>query len=263
MNDSLDVFSLKGKVALVTGAGGGIGRSVCLRFAGAGANVALADINPNSLDAVSSEVRKFGGEALMVVTDVRKGDAVGKLVNQTIDKLGRVDILANVAGGMSVKQRGPAHELKEDIWDSVVDLNLKSVFLCSAAVARVMIDRKIRGSIINIGSVAGQIPYPYACHYGAAKAGVMHLTKSLAAEWGPMGIRVNAIAPGVVDTALFKEAEAFFKVDRNNLIKRVPLGRLGQPEDIAGVTMFLVSDASAYITGQTIIVNGGLEYLLG
>jgi NAD(P)-dependent dehydrogenase (short-subunit alcohol dehydrogenase family) len=261
MSDKLDVFSLQGRVALVTGAGGGIGKSICLRLASAGANVALADINPDTLDAASSEVRKTGREALKVVTDVTKGDAVDRLVNHALDKLGRIDILANVAGGMSVRQRGPAHELSEDIWDSVVDLNLKSVFLCSRAVAKVMIDKKIKGSIVNIGSVAGRIPYPYACHYGASKAGVMHLTKSLAAEWGPMGIRVNAIAPGVIDTGLFKEAEAFLKIDRNALMKKVPLGRLGMPEDIAAVVIFLVSDVSAYVTGQTYVVNGGLEAL--
>jgi len=255
-----DLFSLKGKVALVTGAGSGIGKGLSLGFANAGADIVLVDINSETLDVIGSEVSKIGRQALTIVADVTKREAIDKLVNRTIDKMGRINIVANVAGGLSTAQRGTALELSEESWDSVVTLNLKSVFLLSTAAAKVMINRKIKGSIINIGSIAGLTSYPGASHYGAAKAGVMHLTKSLAADWGRVGIRVNAIAPGVIDTPLFRQAETFFHVEREKLIEKVPLGRLGLPEDIAAVAIFLASDASDYVTGQTIIVNGGLEY---
>jgi NAD(P)-dependent dehydrogenase (short-subunit alcohol dehydrogenase family) len=260
MTVGLDLFSLKDKVALVTGAGSGIGKGLSLGFANAGADVALVDINPETVDAVGSEVRKIGRQALTIAADVTKSEAIDKLINQIVDKLGRINIVANVAGGLSTAQRGTALDLSEESWDSVVTLNLKSVFLLSAAAARVMISRKIQGSMINIGSIAGLTSYPGASHYGAAKAGVMHLTKSLAADWGRVGIRVNAIAPGVVDTPLFRQAETFFRVEREKLVEKIPLGRLGLPEDIAAVAIFLASDASAYVTGQTIVVNGGLEY---
>ncbi len=260
MTVGLDLFSLKDKVALVTGAGSGIGKGISLGFASAGADVALADINSETLDAIGSEVRNIGRQALTIVTDVTKHEAIDRLVSRTFDELGRINIVANVAGGLSTRQRGTALELSEESWDSVLMLNLKSVFLLSTTVARLMINEKIKGSIINIGSIAGFTPYPGASHYGAAKAGVMHLTKSLAADWGRVGIRVNAIAPGVVDTPLFRQAETFSRLERKKLIEKIPLGRIGLPEDIAAVAIFLASDASAYVTGQTIIVNGGLEY---
>ena len=260
MTVGTDLFSLKGKVALVTGAGSGIGKGLSLAFANAGADIVLVDINPETLDVIGSEVSKLGRQALKIIADVTKGEAIDRLISRAIDELGRIDILANVAGGMSPAQRGTALELSEESWDAVVTLNLKSVFLLSTAAAKVMINRKTKGCIINIGSIAGLTSYPGASHYGAAKAGVMHLTKSLAADWGRAGIRVNAIAPGIIDTPLFRQAETFFNAKREILIEKIPLGRLGLPEDIAAVALFLASDASAYVTGQTIIVNGGLEY---
>jgi NAD(P)-dependent dehydrogenase (short-subunit alcohol dehydrogenase family) len=255
-----DLLSLKNTVALVTGAASGIGKSISLAFARAGADVVLADINAETLDVSAAEVCQIGVRALAIPMDVTNSEAISGLVKRAFNEMGSVNILANIAGGMSPRQRGTALELAEESWESVVRLNLKSVFLLSAAVARMMIQHKLKGSMVNIGSIAGLTPYPGACHYGAAKAGVMHLTKSLAADWGRVGIRVNAIAPGVVDTPLFRQAETFFNVERQKLIEKIPLGRLGMPEDIAAVALFLVSEASAYVTGQTIIVNGGLEY---
>lgn len=262
MTVSLASFALTDKVAIVTAAGSGIGKGISLGFASVGANVVLADINPDTLEVISSEVCQIGRHALTVVADMTKEDDVDKLVNQAINKFGRIDILANVVGGLQLKHRGHAIELSEESWDSIVILNLKTAFLCSRAVARVMIDQKVKGSIINTASMVGIAPHPGGSHYGAAKAGIIHLTKTLAAEWGSFGIRVNAIAPGCIETPLSKEAMRFFKTDQKSLASRIPLGRIGQPEDIATVAIFLASDASAYVTGDTIVVTGGLQSMV-
>ncbi|MFC1931605.1 SDR family NAD(P)-dependent oxidoreductase [Chloroflexota bacterium] len=257
---NLNSFSLKSKVAIVTAAGRGIGKSTALGFAGVGANVVLADIKTDSLNATYEEVCQLGQEALMVVGDMTKENDVSNLVNQAVKRFGKVDILASVVGGHSMEQRAPALEMSGTVWDAVVELNLKTAFLSNREVAKAMIAQKIKGSIINIASYAGITSYPRSCHYGAAKAGVIHLTKSLAAAWGNYGIRVNCIAPSTIDTPMFGEARTYLKVDLEELEKTIPLGRIGRPDDIATAAIFFASNASDYVTGQTLVVSGGIEY---
>lgn len=260
MKVSLDLFSLAGKSAVVTAAGRGIGKGIALGFAHLGADLALIDINPTTLADVASEVRQLGKNPLTVVADVRKEEGVNELVGQAVRRFGRIDVMANVVGGLPMQDRGPAIELTEENWDSILELNLKTVFLCSREAGKAMIKQSTRGSIINLGSISGINRNPRGSHYGAAKAAVLHLTKTLAHELGPHGIRVNAIAPGVIDTPLNREARAFFKLDDEKLAKSIPLQRLGEVDDVAAVAIFLASDASAYVTGQTIVVGGGLEF---
>ncbi|MFC1915982.1 SDR family NAD(P)-dependent oxidoreductase [Chloroflexota bacterium] len=258
----LQSFSLEGKVAIVTAAGQGIGKGVALGFARAGASVSLADINPETLETTGSEIRQMSRDELTVAADITKENEIARLVKQTVDKFGRIDILANVVGGYPFEHRGKAIELSEESFDVLFALNLKSTFLCSRAVARVMIDQEIKGSIINTGSISGMGWYPSGSPYGVAKSGIMHLTKSLAAEWAPFGIRVNTISPGYIDTPGGRRVFTAFKLDREGLIKKIPLKRIGQPEDIANTAVFLASDASSYITAVTIVVSGGLEAMI-
>ena len=260
MQVSIDLFSLAGKVAVVTAAGRGIGRGIALGFARLGADLVLADINATTLAEVSSEIRQLGREPLTIAADLTRDGDVSGLIDQAVARYGRIDMMANVVGGIPMKDRGPAVELSEDSWDAVVELNLKTVFLCSRAAARTMIKQGTKGSIINLASISGINRNPRGSHYGAAKAAVIHLTKTLAHELGPSGIRVNAIATGVIDTLLNRDARAFFKVDDEALARAIPLQRLGEVEDVAAVAIFLASEAAAYVTGQTIVVGGGLEF---
>lgn len=260
MEVSLDSFSLAGKVAVVTGAGGGIGRGISLGFARVGADVALAGHRPANLDITAAEIRQTGRDPEMILADVTKESDVRRLIDRTLERFGRIDVIANVVGGLPMKDRGLLTAVSDENLDSVINLNLRSAFLCSQAAAKAMIEHRIRGSIINLGSVSGITRNPRGGLYGAAKAAVIHLTKTLAHELGEHGIRVNAIAPGVIDTALNREARAYLKVDDMKLTELIPLRRLGRAEDVAGVAVFLASEASAYVTGQTIVVGGGLEF---
>ena len=259
----LDKFRLTDRVAVVTGAGSGIGRATSLAFAEAGANLVLAGVTigdlPRSqadLDTVAARIRALGRRALTVVADVRDSAQVANMVAQALSEFGRIDILVNNAGGTF---GAPALDISEAGWDAVIRENLKPVFLCSKAVARAMIDKGVKGCIVSLASVAGQGSARGlgGAHYGAAKAGIINLTQTLSVELAPHGIRVNAIAPGYIDTPGLsllreKDPQSFARMER-----WVPLGRLGQPEDVAACALYLASDAASYITGQTIAVDGG------
>lgn len=249
----LNKFSLKNRVAIITGSGNGIGRSIALAFAQDGASVVCAEINSTAGDAIAKEIHALGGKALPLTVDVMDSKQVDELVNRTIKEFGRIDVLVNNVGGTGRSRRTPIIDMKEETWDLVIKLNLKSNFLCTRAVARVMMEQK-RGNIINIASNSGLRPYPSLPPYGASKAAVVNFTMSMAIQLAPYNIRVNAIAPGTIVTA-----SATYLGDRDERAKKrgTPLGKAGSPEDTAMAAIYLASDASRYVTGVTIEPTGG------
>lgn len=246
------VFELKDKVAIVTGGGTGIGRGIAVEFAKVGADVVVASRKLENLEKVAGEVRALGRRSLAIVTDVRKPEDVDNMVQKTMDEFGRIDILVNNAGASF---NCPLEDMTPGGWDAIVGIDLRGVFLCSRAVGKVMIEQK-KGKIINISSTAGVHGSPMMAHYGAAKAGVINFTTSLAGEWAKHNIHVNCIAPGPILT------EGYQGVRSAGGLGDLPpgvnaLNRWGQPEEIAYAAIFLASEASSFVVGETIIVNGG------
>jgi len=254
--------NLNGKVALVTGAGQGIGRAIALRLAREGADVAVNDVAPTNLSQAARQVETLGRHSLELVADVSSSEQVTDMFERHLEHFGRLDILVNNAGIGTVQ---PILEFTEADWDREFDINVKGVFLCSTAAARQMIDQG-GGKIINAASVAGIRAATYIVPYCASKAAVILLTQGLALELAPHAIHVNAYAPGIIDTPMTENtnrALAFYQglsVEEiaQQRLSKIPLGRLGTPDDIAEVVAFLASDASNYITGQCIPVGGGL-----
>jgi len=252
----MSVFDLTDKVAIVTGGGSGIGKGISLAFALAGADVVVAGRRTEVLDKAVREIEAMGRRSVAVPTDVIQADQVQSLVRQTVDRFGRIDILVNNAGGAAA---WPLEKMSPRGWDIVLAINLKGTFLCSQAVGKVMAEQK-KGKIINISSVAGLRASAGSAHYGAAKAGVINLTKSLAALWAGDNVNVNCIAPGLIDTEAVRPALNLEDPEKmKERAKAIPLGRVGQPEDIAYAAVFLASPASNFITGQTLVVDGGSE----
>jgi len=243
-------MKLKGKVAIVTGAAQGIGRGIALALAKEGAKVVVSDISDKIADVVR-EIESLGSEALAAKANVADSKETEKMANAAIKKFGRIDILANNAGIYPFK---PLVEMKEEDWDRVMGVNLKGVFNCTKAVLPKMIEQK-SGNIINISSIAGAVVgYINLAHYCASKGGVLGFTRAAALELAQYGVRVNAIAPGAVETPGTKVVgeEALKQVTQT-----IPLKRIGQPEDVANLVVFLASDDSSYITGQLIVADGG------
>lgn len=247
-------LDLTGRVALVTGASSGIGAATASVLADLGAIVALGyHQNEEGANQVLDQIMKEGGKALAICADMRRAADISSLVKRATDELGPIDILVNNAG--SLVQRQAIRELTPERWNEIMNLNLTSVMLCSQAVATSMIERK-RGAIINIVSIAGRTGGgPGAAAYSVAKGGLITFTKSLGKELAPHGVRVNAISPGVIDTP-FHQVFSTPEMIRN-FVTTIPLGRLGTPLECAKVIAFLASDASSYIAGETIEVNGG------
>ena len=246
---------LKGKVAIITGARRGMGKADALAFAKNGAKVVVSDISQEECELVVDEIKKNGGEGLAVKCDVTNEKETEEMVKKTVDKFGKVDILVNNAGICEFK---PFLELTEEEWDKTLDINLKGYFLCAQAVAKEMVKKK-SGVIINIASVVmGQMGMGMAglAHYSASKGGIAALTKTLALEFAPYNIRVNAIAPGAIDTPMAASTKADPKVLEATLAM-IPLHRMGKPEEIANTALFLSSNASSYITGSIVVVDGG------
>ena len=243
-----DQFSLEGKRVLVTGASRGIGQAMAVGFAQAGADVVIAARSSAALQVTTDLLRALNGQAECVVFD--QGDVPS--ITSSLSAIGTIDVLVNNAG---VEQVCPALDVTEQLWAKVVDTNLKGAFFVAQTIAQGMTDAA-SGSIINLASLTSFVGVPTAVPYGASKSGILGLTRALAAEWGPKGIRVNAIAPGYFHTDM---TDSFYQekqwVDR--MISQVPLGRLGSLDDLVGTAIFLASPASRYITGQCLAVDGG------
>ncbi|BAS28691.1 SDR family NAD(P)-dependent oxidoreductase [Limnochorda pilosa] len=250
----IPALDVRDQVALVTGAARGIGRSLAVGLAHYGADVAVADLPGSMAEAeeVAAEVRSLGRRSVAVPVDVRDLGRIDGMVAQTVAALGRIDILVNNAGVQVAK---PALEVTEADWDAVLDVDLKGVFFCSQRVGRVMKEQG-RGSIVSIASQNGVIGYYNRAAYCSAKAGVVNLTRVLALEWAPYGIRVNAVGPTFVRTALGEQTLSNPEF-RRDILSRIPLGRVAEPEEIIGAVVFLASPAASMVTGQTLLVDGG------
>jgi len=249
---------LSKKVALVTGASSGIGRATANYLAQCGAAVAINyHANETGAEATKAEITKTGGRAIAIRADVTRTEDINELVRQTSEQLGPIDILVNNAG--SLVERLKILELTEERWDYVMNLNLKSAFLCSQAVTGSMIDRK-SGAIVNVSSIAGRSGGALgSIHYSTAKGGLTAMTKGFAKELAPYGIRVNSVSPGVIATPFH---EAFSTPETmKGYVAGIPLGRVGSPEEVARVIGFLVSTDSSYLCGETIEINGGMLML--
>jgi 3-oxoacyl-[acyl-carrier protein] reductase len=256
-------FDLDGRVAVVTGAGSGIGRAAAEALAGAGAVVVCADLDGDAATGTAATIADAGGAAQGVAADVTRAEDVERLVTDAVADHGRLDVMANIAGIMFER---PVLETEEADLDRVLAVNLKGVFLGCRAAARVMVGQGT-GSIVNMSSGAIDIPAPKLAAYGVAKAGVAQLTRVLATEVGRSGVRVNAVAPGFVLTAMtsrhFTAPDGTVDEERKAAVtagfgRVAPLRRIGEPEDVAGTVLFLASDASSYMTGQILRPNGGV-----
>jgi NAD(P)-dependent dehydrogenase (short-subunit alcohol dehydrogenase family) len=246
---------LKGKVALVTGASSGIGRAAAEALGSNGARVAINfHRNEAGAAAARAQIVNGGGSAFVVQADVTRSGDVQSLVEQTVNEFGSIDILVNNAG--SLVERLKILDLTEERWDEVIDLNLKSAFLCSQAVAGSMMQRKT-GTIINVSSIAGRNGGALgSIHYSAAKGGLITFTKGLAKELAPFGVRVNAVSPGVIDTPFHEQFSSPEMM--KTYTSMIPLGRVGIPAEVGGVICFLASDAASFLAGETIEINGGM-----
>jgi NAD(P)-dependent dehydrogenase (short-subunit alcohol dehydrogenase family) len=249
----LEIFSLEGKVALVTGASRGIGRAVALGFAEAGADVAVAARSVDDLETLAKDIDAVGRKAAVVPTDVRERGAIEAMIDRTIDELERLDILVNNAGGSNFM--APLVVLRPEGWDKLRTLNLDSVFHATQIAAQRMIDSG-GGSIIQMASVAGIDGAQGLSPYSAAKAGVIMMSQTVAKELAGSNVRVNSIAPGWIDTPLnewLTSDESALKAAE----QMIPMGRLGRADEIVGAAIYLASDASSFVTGATIVVDGG------
>ena len=247
-------MKLKDKVALVTGASRGIGKAIALALAREGADVALnCSASVEAAAEVAAEIKGLGRRAMVVQADVSDKAAVNEMVKKVMSDFGKIDILVNNAG-MSVV--GASAELEEERWRKGIDVMLSGVFFCSQAAGNEMIT-KGGGKIINIASINGIGAFPERASYGSAKAGVMQLTRTLGCEWAKYNVNVNAVAPGYIKTQLVTDLLAKGVLDEKELSRRTPAGRLGECEEVADAVVFLASEESKYIVGQTIVVDGG------
>jgi NAD(P)-dependent dehydrogenase (short-subunit alcohol dehydrogenase family) len=247
------LFDLSGRVAIVTGGSIGLGRQIAEGLAEMGANLVLCARRKERCEEAAEELRKLGVKTLGLACDVRNPDQIGSVVQQAISRFERIDILVNNAGTSWV---APVEEMRLEHWNKVIDTNLTATFLFSQAVGRFMVPQR-RGKIINMASVAairGGCPELHAIGYHASKGGVIAFTKDLACKWGSHNIQVNAIAPGWFPTHL---SEVVIERNREAFLKRIPLGRFGGNDDLKGAAAFLASDASNFVTGQVLVVDGG------
>ena len=243
-------MNLEGQTALITGAGRGIGKTIALKLAECGADIVLADMNPQ-VSEVLLEVESLGRKCLTFETDVTDFDAIDAMVKKIIEELGSIHILVNNAG---ITQDNLFMRMKPEQWSKVIDVNLNGVFNVTKAVIRPMVKQRM-GKIINISSVVGFTGNPGQVNYSSTKSALVGFTKSLAREVGARGVTVNAVAPGFIDTAM---TQALNESQQELILKQIPLGRMGGPADIANAVSFLVSEDASYITGTILHVNGGM-----
>lgn len=256
--DELSRFRLDGRVAMVAGGSGGIGTRLCAAFAGVGASVAIVGQSQERLRAARDGVGQAGGRALVLAGDMTVEAEADRVVAETVQELGRLDVLVNGIGGGITKVMNPAENYPASDWDWVMDLNLRTQFLLSKAAARAMIDGGRGGRILNISSVRGQLGVRLGyTPYVAAKAAMDGLTRQHATEWAEHGITVNAISPTFVRTP---QVESLLADDafREGLVARIPLGRVADPDDLVGAVLFFCTDASSFVTGQVLTLDGGL-----
>ena len=251
-------FSLDGKTAIVTGGGTGIGKSIAIEFARAGADVAICSRKPEHLEPVVKEIQKLGKRSYAMAVDVCQEDQVKAMVEKAVADWGRLDVMVNNAGASF---RSKPEDISPNGWNTVVGINLTGAFLGCKWAGRQMMEQKGGGVIINIASIAGVYGSTMMPHYGAAKAGVIMLTRELGSAWGRKGVRVNCIAPGPVETEgyldVLKQAGPDGKKTYDAVAARVGMGRWGKVEEIAWPCIFLASGASAWMTGETIVIDGG------
>ena len=244
-------MSFTGQVAVVTGAGRGIGKAIAERLASKGAKVVIADLNQQDAEEVAKELSEKGTEARAVAVDVSSSGSVKAMFEEVVNVFGGIDILINNAG---ITRDTLVLRMKEEDWDAVINVNLKSVFLCSKEAIRLMAKKRY-GRIVNIASVVAFMGNPGQANYSASKAGIVGLTKTLAREYASRGITVNAVAPGFIQTAMTEKLPENVKEE---MLKSIPLGRFGTVQDVANAVEFLSSPESGYITGHVIHVNGGM-----
>ena len=242
---------LKGKTALVTGGAQGIGKAIAMALAKAGADVAVSDVNMEKAEETASEIAALGVKSKAIGGNVARSDEAVAMIDAAVAELGKLDILVNNAG---ITRDNLMMRMKDEDWDLVLDVNLKGSFNCAKAALKHM-SKARSGRIINIASVVGAMGNAGQANYVASKAGLIGLTKTIAREYSSRGVTANAVAPGFIDTAM---TQALPEKVREELMKQIPLGRLGTAEDVAGAVKFLASDAASYITGQVIHVNGGM-----
>ncbi len=248
----MNLFSLENQIAIVTGASRGLGRAMALGMANAGAHIVAIGRDEQLLEETAKEISRAGGTSTTFQTDLCDDTAVLSMVRATIKSLGRVDILVNNAGIAPLER---TTEISKASWDHVMDTNLNSVFTLSQAVGQEMIKKK-NGNIINIASIYGRMASVNSLHYCASKAAIIQMTKALALEWAPFNIRVNCIAPGFFQTSMTAEQQINEK-HYKFLLKKIPLKRFGKPEEIVGTVLYLSSTASQYVTGSTLLIDGG------
>jgi len=244
-------MDLKGKIALITGSAQGIGRAIAILLAKKGADIVVSDMNFEKAREVAGEIEKMGRKSLITKTNVADFKEAELMIKKTIEEFGRIDVLVNNAG---IVKDGLLLRMKEENWDQVLNVNLKGTFNCTKAAVKFMVKQR-SGKIVNIASVAGEMGNIGQANYSASKAGVIGFTKTVAREFASRHINVNAVAPGFIDTAMTRSLPEEIT---ESLKSQIPAERLGTPEDVADAVHFLVSEASSYITGQVINVNGGL-----
>ena len=248
-----ELFDLTDRVAIVTGGSRGIGEAIALALSEFGAKVVLSSRKIEGLNAVKEKIEAQGGTAHCIPAHMGDLESLQAVVDGTLEAFGTIDILVNNAATNPIF--GPVTEAEEAAWDKIMDVNLKGIFYLTKAVGKIMIEKK-KGAIVNISTEAAVRPAPFLGIYSISKAGVDMATKVFAQEWGSLGIRVNGIAPGLVQTK-FSQALWANEEIRRQALSRVPLGRIAQPTEIAGLAVFLASDAASFITGQTVLVDGG------
>ncbi len=245
---------LKDRVTMITGASRGLGKAFALRFAGEGSTVVLAGRSYDAMNDICREITESGGEGSAVRMNVQDPESIRCAVDVAVERYGRIDVLVNNAG---ISMVNPSESLSYEDWNNAIGTNLTGVFFCCQAVARHMIDRGAGGCIINISSTFGKTPVPRRAAYCASKAGTDMITRVLAAEWAEKNIRVNAIAPGYLNTEFIQDLKLQGKLDTEALNRRIPQGRMGNVEEITGLALYMAGDEATYMTGSVVYIDGG------